>query len=222
MPTEFLPGDIIACYGADAVSRIISYGTYSPFAPKGLRMGPSHVAILAGPWENQDDLMFVESTTKSSRACLIAQEPVAGVQAHTIFDRLGEYHQAGGYCKLFRLTPIDRLTWTEVSLLWKLLSVHFLRSGHSQGGIGYDYGGALISGTRVLKFSRLLRANLDKVFCSELIAALLMRLNRLGRSNPTRFSPVSLLRKLVRAGTYQDLGVIPPPLSVLAGGEDDQ
>ncbi len=202
-----MPGDIIACYGADAVSRLISFGTFSPFAPRGLRVGPSHVGIVSG--EPGGEMLFVESTTKSAKPCQIAGKPVAGVQAHSVNERLAEYEAAGGHCRLFRLTSIDRFTFVEECLLWSLLRIHFLRTDSEElGGVGYDYGGALISGTRVLKFSRLLSANLDAVFCSELIAALLMRLNRMCRANPTRYSPVSLLRQLVRAGTYRDAGVI--------------
>ena len=44
---SFLPGDLVACYGADGVSRFIRAATWSPLAPAGLRFGPSHVAIIS-------------------------------------------------------------------------------------------------------------------------------------------------------------------------------
>ena len=47
-PAEFpfQPGDLAACFGRDWVSRSISFGTASLWAPKRLRIGPSHVAML--------------------------------------------------------------------------------------------------------------------------------------------------------------------------------
>jgi hypothetical protein len=45
-------------------------------------------------------------------------------------------------------------------------------------------------------------ADLQSLFCSELVAAILMRLNRLNHANPTGFSPARLLRTLVLLGKY--------------------
>lgn len=70
--------------------------------------------------------------------------------------------------------------------------------------VTYDLGGALLSGTRLFKRTRLLpSADLNELFCSELVAAVCMRLGRMNRSNPTRFNPACLLRELVRHGTFQ-------------------
>ncbi|MBT6153663.1 MAG: hypothetical protein HOH82_03115, partial [Planctomycetaceae bacterium] len=58
--------------------------------------------------------------------------------------------------------------------------------------------------TRLFKRTRLLpNADLNELFCSELVAAVLMRLSRLNRTNPTRYNPACLLRQLVREGSYQ-------------------
>ncbi len=69
--------------------------------------------------------------------------------------------------------------------------------------VGFDLGGAILSGTRAIRWLGLLPgADLHSLFCSELVAAILMRLNRLNHANPTGFSPARLLRLLVTLGTY--------------------
>ncbi|MCA9049467.1 MAG: hypothetical protein KDA89_12110, partial [Planctomycetaceae bacterium] len=87
----------------------------------------------------------------------------------------------------------------EHALLAQLLINEFVRST-----IPYDLTGAILSGTRLFQWSHLFpAADLHSLFCSELVAAMLMRLSRLNRDNPTRFHPGRLLRELVRTGTYQ-------------------
>lgn len=63
--------------------------------------------------------------------------------------------------------------------------------------------GALVSGTRILRKFVAWKNQLDKVFCSELVAAVLQRLGRLCRENPSSFTPAQLLRRLLTDGTYQ-------------------
>ena len=77
----------------------------------------------------------------------------------------------------------------------------------------YDTIGALISGTRLFKRTRLipflskwLRIDLDALFCSEMIAAILQRTGHMNRDNPTKFSPATLVRTLVNQGTYKMAG----------------
>lgn len=193
---DWKPGDVFACFGADRVSRIISAGTFRPFAPRGLRLGPSHVAMCCN-WRNSP--VWVESTTFATSPCLVRGEVVAGCQAHPIGQRLADYLVAGGRVDLYRLVAIDRFTDEESARLADILV-----NGFVNRGIGYDYGGALISGTRVLKRLSLGRlAGLESVFCSELLAATLMRLCRLNRKNATRYNPGALVRRLVRDGTYR-------------------
>ncbi len=196
------PGDIAACYGADRTSRLISAGTASLMGPPDLRWPPSHVAIIChaagGP-------LWVESTTLCPRACVIRGAYVSGVQAHNPSQRAEDYIRAGGRVELYRLTAINKLCVRESQLLSRLLLHHFVSRG-----IGYDLGGALLSGTRVFQLSRLFpAADLDRLFCSELIAAVLMRLGRLNHANPTRFHPGRLLRTLVRTGKYQRVARFP-------------
>lgn len=192
---DFQPGDIAACYGMDPVSRTISYGTGSLFGPRRLRLAPSHVAIIA---EQYGSPVWVESTTFCPHSCLIQRRRVRGMQMQLPEMRVQDYARDGGHVDVYRLSPIDRLSTDESELLRKILVRHFVGKA-----IQYDTAGALISGTHLFKYSRLLPgADLNKLFCSEVIAAVLMRLGRMNRSNPMRFNPGSLLRRLVRNGTY--------------------
>ena len=192
---SFLPGDIAACYGTDAVSRFIRAATWSPLAPSGLRFGPSHVAVLS---ESDRGLLWVESTTMCPHPCLIRGERVSGCQAHAPETRLQDYLEAGGRVELYRLTEINQLNREERLLLRGILFRHFLSDP-----VGYDLEGAILSGTRAIRWLGLLPgADLHSLFCSELVAAILMRLNRLNHANPTGFSPARLLRLLVTLGKY--------------------
>ncbi|MGE3317201.1 MAG: hypothetical protein AB7O26_18950 [Planctomycetaceae bacterium] len=193
---KFQAGDIAACYGACAASRLIELGTASPLAPRRLRFGPSHVAMLC---EHRDSLIWVESTALCRRACRIQKRIVRGTQAHDPLDRIHDYTSGAGHVDIYRLSPIHALTRDESRLLEKVLIRHFVRIG-----IDYDLGGALLSGTRLFRWSRLFPgADLQSLFCSELVAATLMRLGRMNHENPTRYNPARLLRELVTRGTYQ-------------------
>lgn len=193
---ELLPGDLAACYGTDWVSRAISLGTASLFAPRRLRLGPSHVAVIC---ERHGAPVWVESTTLCKHPCVILGRHTSGVQAHLPELRIQDYVSAGGCVDIYRLSPIDRLSHAESDLLTRILVKHFI--GRM---VRYDTGGALVSGTRLFKRTRLLpRADLDSLFCSELAAAVFMRLSRMNRANPTRYNPACLLRQLVREGTVQ-------------------
>ncbi|CAK9010357.1 Uncharacterized protein SCF082_LOCUS10638 [Durusdinium trenchii] len=190
------PGDIAACFGRDVTSRLISWGTASLLAPAGLRVGPSHVAIIC---EYLGQPVWVESTTRCRHSCLIRGRRVAGVQTHTIDERVADYVEAGGSVDQYRLTPINRLSSAETELLTEILLRQFVANE-----VTYDLAGALLSGTRAFQWTRLFPgADLEQLFCSELVAAVAMRLNRMNHANPTRFNPARLLRGLVRTGKYQ-------------------
>ena len=190
------PGDIAACFGRDVTSRLISWGTASLLAPAGLRVGPSHVAIIC---EYLGQPVWVESTTRCRHSCLIRGRRVAGVQTHTIDERVADYVEVGGSVDQYRLTPINRLSPAETELLTEILLRQFVANE-----VTYDLAGALLSGTRAFQWTRLFPgADLEQLFCSELVAAVAMRLNRMNHANPTRFNPARLLRGLVRTGKYQ-------------------
>lgn len=185
---RFQPGDIIAFYGSDWRSRVISVAT----------RGPSHVGIVA-QWELPDgfgsyrtELVLVESTTLCPRPCLVAGTQVDGVQVQYPGLRIQDYN---GRAKLVRLSKHRTLLSDEVCKLTNHL--------HTWLGTPYDFRGALWSGTRVLKYVPWLPHNdLGSVFCSELIATALQRLSLLCVWNAGLFNPASLVNTLVRSGVY--------------------
>ncbi len=192
----FDPLDIAACYGTGFTAKAISYGTASVLAPPRLKVGPSHVATFCN---YQQRMMWIESTTLCPHPCEITGRPINGCQAHHPASRIADYLADGGRVDLYRLSAIEKLSRDERDLLSRILIRHFV--GRE---VTYDLGGALLSGTRLFKRTRLLpSADLNELFCSELVAAVCMRLGRMNRSNPTQFNPACLLRELVRNGTFQ-------------------
>ena len=193
---DFQPLDIAACYGTGLTAKAISYGTASLLAPARLKIGPSHVALMC---EYHGRNVWIESTTLCLHPCVILNQQIDGCQAHLPEIRIHDYVAAGGHIDVYRLSPIESLSQAESDLVTKILVKHFIGKR-----VTYDLGGALLSGTRLFKRTRLLpSADLNELFCSELIAAVLMRIGRMNRQNPTRFNPACLLRELVRQGTYQ-------------------
>lgn len=192
---DWQPGDILACFGSEAVSRAISWGTFCPVAPRGLRLAPSHVSIVA-EWMGRPCVF--ESTTLANRECLIRRRVVSGVQCHRPDLRVWDYAHRGGRVDVYRLTHWNALSKREAFDLSEMLRQMTVE------GLTYDTSGALLSGTRVFQLSRFFpAADLESLFCSELVAFSLMRLNRLCRTNPTRFNPGRLCRRLVSEGTYR-------------------
>ena len=188
----------MACYSHDTIGRGIRWATCSPFGPRELRWPPSHVAIICDAPEVDDEPVWVESTTQCEHPCLVRGETVSGVQVHRPAERIRDYEQCGGRVELFRLTEINTFSSKESRLLSRILIDHFARRG-----LQYDYTGALFSGTRVFPWTRLFPAvDLHSMFCSKMVAAVLMRLNRMNHENPTLFNPGRLLRRLVHTGKY--------------------
>lgn len=188
---------MIACWGADHVSRVISFGTMRLLAPRGLRYGPSHVAMIAHHHTIGRPL-WCESSTLSTFPCVINGERAEGCQAHYPEQRMIEIENAGGRVEIYRLAPIFELDTGESGLLSDIVFKHLIRNR-----VRYDWPHVVLAGTRVIKRTALMPAeSRDAVFCSEMVAAVLMRLGRLCLDNPTKYSPADLLRVLVRNGTY--------------------
>jgi len=200
LPDPYLrPGDVMACWSRDWIGRGITAGTWSPFGPAGLRLGPSHVAIIC---QHDGRPAWVESTTLCHHPCLVRGEKASGVQVHEPANRIRDYNDQDGKVVRFSLSPINRLTTSESELLTEILLEKFV-----DRQIDYDLGGALISGTRVWQLLRSFPgADLNRLFCSELVSAVLQRLGRLNRTNPTRHNPARLLREAVRQGVYTNNG----------------
>jgi hypothetical protein len=140
----------------------------------------------------QPSTLLFESTTLCDEPCSLAGRRISGVQAHDPRSRIATYP---GRVALVRLTPAWRLTEQEVARLHDWL--------FAVASEPYDLRGALLSGTRLFKWTALMPyPDLDSLFCSELCAAALMRLHRMPLANPSLYNPASLVRELRRCGTY--------------------
>ena len=177
---EFEPGDLLIFYGRNFTSRVIEWAT----------QGPSHVGIVC-PHLQYKSLLF-ESTTLCDEPCILTGKCVRGVQAHEPGLRIAHY---AGSVSVLRLMPAWRLNREETHLLERWL-MHVANEP-------YDLRGALLSGTRLFKWTALMPyPDLDSLFCSELCAAALMRLHRMPLTNPSLFNPAFLVREVRRCGTY--------------------
>lgn len=191
----FHPGDLLLFSGRDWTSRVIEWAT----------RGPSHVGMLC-PHADYGPLVY-ESTTLCDEPCVITGKRIQGVQAHFPASRIARYP---GTVALLRLMPAWRLNRDEVALLHRWLS-HVISET-------YDLRGAILSGTRLFKWTALMPyPDLGSLFCSELCAAALMRLHRMPLENPSIYNPASLLRELRRCGTY----AAPQPIRVVDGEEPE-
>lgn len=201
--TEYFPqaGDVFACWGSDWMSWLISLQTSRLLGPHHVRWAPSHVAIACPRWyhEHQRQCYWWESTSITPRPCLETGKPVAGCQVHRIKDRIRDYVLAGGRVSVYRLTDFDTLRTVEVDLLRDFLG----QCIQDQKPIQYDTAGALFSGTRIVRHFTMWRNQLDRLFCSELLSAVLQRLGRMSRQNPSNFTPGRLMRRLITEGSYQ-------------------
>lgn len=196
MRLQLESADLLACWGRGPTSWAISYGTASLLAPRGLRLGPSHVAIIAE--HNQYGPLWYESTSLCTRPCLFAGEITRGVQAHFPHDRIADYCREGGRVDVYRLTDINRLDWRERALLAQIMG-HLIN-----GRVRYDTAGAVAAGERLFnRFGCFPYADLETLFCSEFVGAVLQRLSRMRRRNPSAFNPATLLRCEVRDGVYR-------------------
>ena len=176
----FQPGDLVVFSGRDFTSRVIEWAT----------RGPSHVGIVC-PHGEEGPLLF-ESTTLCDEPCVLTGKRVRGVQAHEPARRIARYR---GTAALVRLAPAWKLSKAETGLLHDWL-MHVASEP-------YDLYGAILSGTRLFKWTALMPyPDLGSLFCSELCAAALMRLGRMPLGNPSLYNPASLARELRRCGIY--------------------
>lgn len=196
--SNYQPGDILACYGADWGSRGISLATSSILAPAGLHYAPSHVGIVVREESVTSDHLVIESTTLTRRPCVVLGKQVSGLQAHLPFLRVKDYEAAGGSVSTLRLTRANRLTRSESAWLTRTC-LDWVRDETP-----YDILGAALSGTRVYQALRIFpSADSESLFCSEFLAYLLQSICRMNRSNPSRYSPGRLVRELVKTGVYE-------------------
>jgi len=178
--TVWYPGDVVAFWGRHWKSRVIEAAT----------CGPSHVGIIVN-YGNQP--MLVESTTLCDLPCAVRGLTVQGVQAHLVGDRIRNYD---GYVRRVPIADCWRLSAEESAAMTAILCRHWI-------GRPYYTGGAIISGTRLLKWTRFIPySDLGSLFCSQLVGAILMRFGRCPLDNAIRYNPASLIRRLRECGTF--------------------
>jgi hypothetical protein len=186
---DWRAGDVLLFWGRSWKSRIIELVT----------CGPSHVGLIADAPDGSRLLLW-ESTTLCDLPDCIDRQHRQGVQAQDPDQRVATYD---GRVARMRLAPLWHLDSLERDLLRRM-------TGHLHGE-DYDLAGALLAGTRVFKWTRCMPyPDLGSLFCSEMVAALLMRLGRLPLGHPGRYSPASLARHLRTCGTYEALTPIAP------------
>ena len=196
-PPQLHTGDVVACWGNDWVSRVISLMTCSLLPPWVLRWPPSHVAIIHR--EPDAEPIWYESTTMAPGRPASGKRPVYGVQEHRPAERWSDY---GGRCVVYR--PTVKLTTAQKQQMG--VELRRFAAGH----IPYDMTGALLSGMWVLRY--LVPASRQRMFCSELIATVLQRVRLMNWGSPAGYSPGRLLRELVKAGAFEEVrGESSPP-----------
>lgn len=182
------PGDIIGTSGRGFVSDFINVGSM------GLpRFGLSHIAIV-GPYDPRFGSHLVyESTSFGRPACARRGKVVSGFQAHPLWDIVTD-DTARAYWFPLR-APLQE---DEIRYLDRLLSEYL--------GSRYDFIGAGKSGGGCLKWlvnSLFGRENTTTLFCSEIVALVLARLNRFRTRNASGYNPNSLKRRLRLQGIVE-------------------
>lgn len=192
MLSPYEPADLLFFAGTNWESRVIALATCSPWQLL-KRQWFSHVGIIA-PYH--DRLLIFESTTLCDEPCEIQKRRVHGPQAHEPAGRVASYR---GKVWRLRLDPREKLARAQALRLSDYCA--------SKIGDGYDYDGAGVSGTRLLRLARFLRPSLDKLFCSEYALGALRDVGVVDKDiNAASYNPARLARDLQWWGTYQWLG----------------
>lgn len=198
------PGAILSTSGRSRASRVIRAATCSRY---------SHVATVA--WVSQADLeknwperdwsgwqarnMVFESTTLAGAPCEIRGEPYRGLQAHDAIAWVEAY--AGRVWCQDLVPPVSgdesqRLTDAALTLL-KL-------------GKPYDDGGAIMAGTRLLKWLPCVRNWINdrqRVYCAESVELLLLAAfygRDLPAFDPGRDRPRDTVRLTWKSGLWTE------------------
>lgn len=185
------PGDVVACWGTDWLSRRISLITS---IMGGCRYwAPSHVAII-GTYNGQT--AWYESTTQCLHPCLCCGElSKSGLQVHPPHYRLNDYLHSGGKVRVYRPSDFDALC-LDIDKLNELLRLALEKH------LTYSYKGAAISGTNFLRRSRFIPdVDYKDVFCSEFVSLILRTLGLMDRGD-IRINPGAMIRQLTFPGTY--------------------
>lgn len=191
----FLPADLLFFAGRGYKSRLIAAATNRL---QDLLRGNwfSHCGFIAA--HGHRNLLF-ESTTLCDLPCCLTHRRIRGVQAHDPRDRIAAYD---GHVWLLRL--VDRDIHLTPDRGQRLTSFAIKRLGTP-----YDYEGAPVSATVLLKTLDSFHQDLDKLFCSAYLMAALKAANIVDHDiNAATFTPAAAREKLLYWGTYMDMGCI--------------
>jgi len=200
------PGSIVLFSGRGFVSRVIEIGTCSPFShgahtaeitkadlrkqrkARVWRLSESQIAN----W--QDGIYLIESTTLGGAPCAIQGKEFAGVQVHRYEDYVRAYTG-----KVWIMPLVEPMTAEESQLLTDV-SLDLV-------GTPYDYAGAGLAGTRLLKRMCFWRtADRETVFCIEtMLACLLFALQGriLPRVDPGEATPSDVAKIMRNCGLFR-------------------
>lgn len=219
-------GDILAFAGRGVTSRIIQGATCSsishvgsiawvgreelmdyfqvPYGRLSCKWTPE-ISRFIGKWEPR--FLLFEATTLAGLPCEITGMEVHGVQAHSPDKRIESYN---GRVWRYRMTP----DWYETFCFKsgpRRMAEKLLRLIGTQ----YDGREAILSGTKLVKWSRLWAAlrglipgakanHAKKVFCSEYLAGVLQHLGMFPIVDASKVNPAELIRYLVNAGVLDE------------------
>lgn len=190
------PGDVIVCSGTDPISRSIRILTCSPW---------SHAAITA--WVTRENLshffperdwkdwkpktLLFESTADKILPCSISGKKQAGLQSHGVLKWVAWYPG-----KVYRMQFLSKFHGREQERLTDCLLARLKKQ------IPYDTSGALLAGTRVVKWFPCLAEKIgdrQSSFCIETIESVIQAAfvaRSLPSFDPGRDRPRDLVRKL--------------------------
>jgi hypothetical protein len=171
-------GDLIGYSGRSW----ISYGVN--LATGGLPgWGISHVGILAHAPDGR--LLLFESTSLDNPPCAITGKPIHGTQAHPFEDMTREYDGRVYHYPFYRQLFADEDARLTEFLLDTIGTPYDMLGAFRSAGIGLSFVESLFR-----------PANLETIFCSEMVAAAYAVIGLHATTNVSRWSPNRLVRHL--------------------------
>lgn len=178
--SEWHEADIVGFSERGPVGCLINLLTFGvPF------WGIGHVGTIA---RHVDELLLYHSTAAQSLPCAITGKFVDGVQAQRPDEFIAQYPGRIWRYPSKRVPPSEALTWWLEDKL----------------GTAYDYVGAMEARKTPLAWlhRKLTPESLNRIFCSEYLAAMLRYLGWMDFKDASEVTPNALCRSVVRAGVY--------------------
>lgn len=174
------PGDVIGFSGCSLKSSIIRVCTGGLWCCDGL----SHVGF-AVELDGRKRPLLCESTSLCNLPCVATRQRIKGVQVHYMRERIATYRGRVWHYPLARpLSPRESYWLTDFTLR------HL--------GTEYDRRGAIAARHTLLAGLFRRPENLDRLFCSEWLAAAMRYVNRFHTDNASAWSPNGAVRAMLR------------------------